>query len=201
MSNNIILKKDCITVIKPNNVSIHPLINKLINNTKEYTNVCLTIPFINNNNILYLEDEKILKNRDIDIKLDLNEKKNENDDFSKKLDPINNFSFPINSNNFLEIVFGINSIQKLYEWFENYDLNDINTINLVLDQFWYNNGDIITENTNDFILFNQKLIKLLLDTNIDIDNVTKIIDKLIKDNYGKKIKYIHKIKKYLNEYI
>ena len=201
MSNNILLKKDCINVVKPENYFIHPLVNKIGTNDNKNKNICLTIPFIDINKIAYMDFEDKLKNKNIEINLDLNQTKNDVSKIPKILDPILNFTFPINSNNFLEIVFGITSIQKLYEWLENYDLNDVKNINLILNLFWSNNGIIISENINEFVLFNQKLIKLMFDTNIDINNVSKIVDKLVKHKYGKKIKYLHKIKKYLTEYI
>ena len=54
---------------------------------------------------------------------------------------------------------------------------------------------------DNFIMMNRKLFNKFLDRKIDDAIIIKIINRLIKNNYGKKIKYISKIKKYLIKYI
>ena len=110
-----------------------------------------------------------------------------------------NFSFPINSNNFLDIVFGITNITQLTGWFIGYNIEDKKTINLVLSLFWENYYETINDNMNEFVYLNSLIAKLLFFKKITTEESLKISNKLISENYGTKIKYLEKIKKYINE--
>ena len=122
------------------------------------------------------------------------------------MNPLMYFTLPINSNNFLDVIFNINTIENLYEWlhyYETIDLqtNDIFIMGLVLDLFWKNYYNIIDQNIDIFINLNQKLVKILFNKIISVDVISEITNKIIEENYGKKIKYIDEIKKYLTKYI
>ncbi len=203
MSNNSLLKNDCINIIKPDNLSIHSLIN-YVYKSEESSNLCSTLPYVSKNVINFFNDENNTTNNNIEIKLDIDLNSESTNKLPSNvpdlLDPVLNFSFPINNNNFIEIVFNITSINKLSEWFDYYDLSDRDTVDLVLDLFWLNNTTI-NENIDQFILLNQKIIKIIFNNEITINESTKIVNKLIKNNYGKRIKYLDKIKKYLTKYI
>jgi hypothetical protein len=124
------------------------------------------------------------------------------DDFNC-IDPVLNFMIPINNSNFLDVVFQITSVEDLNDWISNYDIKSIpiEIINIVLDLFWLNYYQTIDSNLNSFIKLNQKLINIVYNRNVSLDITTKIVRKLIKNNFGKKIKYLNKIKKYLTKYI
>jgi hypothetical protein len=109
----------------------------------------------------------------------------------------------INNSNFLDVVFQITSVEDLNDWISNYDIKSIpiEIINIVLDLFWLNYYQTIDSNLNSFIKLNQKLINIVYNRNVSLDITTKIVRKLIKNNFGKKIKYLNKIKKYLTKYI
>jgi hypothetical protein len=153
-------------------------------------------------------------NLEFDLELDQDNISNPNkDNLSKSnicnsncIDPLLYFTLPINSNNFLDLIFNITTIEHLNEWLNYYetliiDDYDIFNINLVLDLFWKNYYNIINQNINSFINLNQKIIKIMFNKNIDIKIIEKISNKIIEVNYGKKIKYIDEIKKYLTKYI
>jgi hypothetical protein len=138
----------------------------------------------------------------VDIKSSQNLKKECNDSL-KCIDPALNFALAINKNNFLDIVFQITSIEDLNNWLFTNDLNrlPIEMINTVLDLFWENYYNKIDEDINLFIEINKKLIYVFFQEDLTIEIATKIVNRLIKNNYGKKIKYLSKIKKYLTKYI
>jgi hypothetical protein len=119
------------------------------------------------------------------------------------IDPIFNFTLPINKNNFLDIVFQISSLEDFKKWLLENDLNKlpIRMINTVFDLFWENYYNKIDEDINLFIEINKKLINIIFEKDIAIGKLKKIVNKMIKNNYGKKIKYLDKIKKYLTKYI
>ena len=173
-------KNTCIEEIK--NKSIHPLLNTLVDDN---SNNCLVLPQYEDNILT------IIKNTN-NLKL-LNKQEIEN--------KINFFSLPINSNNFLEIVFSIKTINDLDIWLNTVDYSKLKVINTVFSLYWKYNYESINDNLDIFININNKLIKNILHKNINDEIINKIINRLIKKNYGKNIKYIDKIKKYLMIYI
>jgi hypothetical protein len=211
MSNNIVNKYYCIKLVNMMIYSIHPLINTIIKNNTNKNN-CFILPhkMENDNLIYYTMDENALKkklNKFSSIIID--DKKQSIDN---KIIPINkiknndinsifNFMIPINSSNFLEIIFNIKSIDDLNNWLLIYDLEDKKTVYLIFDLFWINYYNIIDDNIDTFIKLNQQIILYYFYKKIDNNIMAKIINKLIKRNYGKKIKYLDKIKKYLIKYI
>lgn len=186
---NILDKNDCIRTLKPlDKLIIHPLTNQSgISQKKIDVETCAILPQL-------IEDSTIWFSR---YKSGL--KKNIDD--NRIINPATNFGLVINSNNFLDIIFGINTINKLLEWIQNYDLEDRKTINLVLNLFWKNYYYIIDKDLDFFIRFNKVLIKIMFNKDVDIMIVSNIINRLLRKNYGKKIKYLSKIKKYLMKYI
>jgi hypothetical protein len=117
------------------------------------------------------------------------------------INPLSYFCLPINSNNYIEIVFGISNINKLSQWINMIDDTDIELLDFVMGLFWKNYYNIIDEDMDSFIGVNRKIIKKFMYKDIDNNIIVKIVNRLIKNNYGKKIKYINKIKKYLTKYI
>lgn len=210
----ILKKNDCINLKKANAYSsIHPLLNVHVyfsQSTAYNKNMCNVIPQIH-----ISETQKMpLLQSTIEINTLMERDKYSSqseeqvskclkDDGVKCIEPVLNFTLPINSNNFLEVVFNINTLNQLDEWINTFDFSkeNINIVELVLDLFWINNYDKIDENLDIFIKLNQKIIKLIFDKDISIDLMSKIINRLMRHNYGKKIKYLRKIKKYLTKYI
>ena len=133
------------------------------------------------------------------------EKKLKNDCYDGLIciDPVFNFTLPINKNNFLDVVFQISSLEDFKKWLLENDLKKlpIQMINTVFDLFWENHYNKIDEDINLFIEINKKLINVIFEKDIAIGTLNKIVNKMIKNNYGKKIKYLDKIKKYLTKYI
>jgi hypothetical protein len=129
--------------------------------------------------------------------------KNDNNYEFKYIDPVLNFTLAINKNNFLDIVFHITSLEDLNNWLFTNNINKlpIKMINTILDLFWENYYDKIDEDIYLFIEMNKKLIKIYYQKDLTIEITKLIVNKLIKDNYGKKINYLSKIKKYLTKYI
>ena len=198
MKLNILAKNDCLKFNNKNSTyTLHPLIN-YINNIEDLTDdSCIVLPQLIKNKFNYMIlknilDDNIINNDNIidDDKKDIN-----------NINPVLNFSLPINSNNFLDIVLNINTINKLYEWFKNCDIEDIQFIKLVLNLFWKNYYHILNDNLNDFYYFNQYLIKKIFKKDIKILIISKIINKMIKKYYGNEIKYLVKLKKNLLKYI
>jgi len=211
----IINKKDCLKIIKPNNESaIHPLLNcdfKFLDTTRNF-DLCHVLPqYYNNIFVTTMRTALLDTDNNNNVKLSMGETdNNENVKIINKciidnnipcFDPIINFTLPVNSHNFLEIVFDIQNIEQLYEWFDTFDIENKKIINLVLDLFWINNFDKLDNNIELFIKLNQKIIKLLFNKDISTEIMSKISNKLIQRNFGKKIKYLTKIKKYLTKYI
>jgi hypothetical protein len=193
MEFEVLKKNDCIS-IEENKYYIHPLLNKIETIEKK---TYVTIPQINKNTEIILDtfyENKKLNN------LNINGEIIKSSNYNERLDLINVMTFPINSNNFLDIVFNITTISNLSNFINNLDINNKEILDIVFDLFWKNYYNIIDQNLDDFININIKLVKKYFDKVISIDIMTKIINKLIKKNYGKKIKYISKIKKYLDKY-
>jgi len=172
----------------------------------------------NSNNINLFDDMNISDKEmlDDDIKDDIkNPKLSKNNIEEKKsltndchdglicIDPLFNFTLPINKNNFLDIVFQISSLEDLKKWLSENDLKKlpIRMINTVFDLFWENCYNKIDEDINLFIEINKKLINVIFEKDLAIVTLKKIVNRMIKNNYGKKIKYLDKIKKYLMKYI
>lgn len=207
MSKKILGKKDCIKSINANEISsIHPLLNHVYNFDilKLDSDMCFVIPQIVDNKITPMVKKTILRDDDIkisDVHIDDKKVDKYDDNTIKKINPLTNFSLPINSNNFLEIVFGINTFYQLDEWIQNIDVSNIRVINTVLNLFWINHYSDVDNNFEIFVKLNQKIIKLLFNKDIAQEIMIKIINRMLKNNYGKKIKYLDKIKKYLMKYI
>lgn len=120
------------------------------------------------------------------------------------LNPVMNFSLPINSNNFLDIVFRIETLYNLDEWINNLDFNDdvsLKLLPLALDLFWKNNYNKIDEELDFFMSFNRKILKIIIDKPINKSIALYVANKLMKHDYGKEINYINQIKKYYNHYL
>ena len=192
-----IKKNVCIEEI--NNKNIHPLMNIIIDDTEK--NKCLVIPQIENNICNIIKTKIDLKEDYLNIDY-FNEKKTE-----KKIEKIEDnvlfFTLPINSNNFLEIVFNISNLEQLNNWLNILNTNNINLniINTVFNLYWNNNYDDILNDLDLFITINYKLINKFLNKNINLTITNNIINKLINEPYEKNINYIDKIKKYIMLYI
>ena len=206
MKNYIIKKNDCLDIINKNKLDkkihyIHPLLQYVMNDTFKIEN-CYKLPQYNDNNILIYNaninniEQSITLNNSISESSNINQTTN-----SSIINPLLYFTMPINSNNFLEIIFGISTIFNLNEWINLINPSDIELLDFVLNLYWKNYYNKIDEDINNFIIINKKIIKKFLNKDIDNEIIKKIVNKLIKNNYGKKIKYINKIKKYLTKYI
>ncbi len=216
-NNNILDRNNCIKILKKDTkVVLHPLINSVMNfDIEKKDNLCIILPQLIDGILFYNVGEKKLvqniKNKSDKKNLldttNFSESQSSNTSVRTTLsdtlvdNKLINFTLPINSSNFLDVVFGIENIQHLYSWIDTYDTEDKNTINLILDLYWKNYYYTIDDNLNDFIRLNQRIVYLLFNKDIDLTTMTKITNKLIRRNYGKKIKYLDKIKKYLRKYI
>lgn len=215
----ILTKNDCISTIKSEDHSvIHPLINNISNFTDNITIKCLVIPQIlnemNNNTLFYTLDKTKLNKRKKKDRLifDTNNKDIEDIEISESIselslcedecnNPLINFTLPINSNNFLDVVLSITTVEQLYEWLNNCIDDDKKMIEIVLDLFWKNYYNIIDENIELFIKINHKIIDLIFNRKLGNDIISSISVSFIKKYSGKKINYLNKIKKYLMKYI
>jgi len=208
-----------------NSIDIHPLLSIIVENTKPMGDFCYVIPQIGNNNEIIqrklissiknetnesnIDDLNINISNETDtssissISSDENIKKtNENNKFDiNEIDKSMLFTLPINSNNFLEIVFDISNISQLNNWITNLDKKNIEIIDIALNLFWVNYYNKIDKDFESFIKLNINIINNILNKEVSIDIINKIVNRLIKKNYGKKIKYLDKIKKYLRKYI
>ena len=214
---NILDRNNCIKILKnETKFTIHPLINSIMEFSMEKKdNLCIILPQLIEGLLFYnMGEKKLLRNiKNKSEKKDLLDLNSSSDNVSSDTsvqttlsdtlidDKLFNFTLPINSSNFLDVVFGIENIQQLYSWLETYDIEDIKTVSLILDLYWKNYYYSVDDNLNDFIKLNQKIVLLIFNKNIDLTTMTKITNKLIRRNYGKKIKYLNKIKKYLTKYI
>lgn len=213
----IIKKNQCLKKeLEPNIPNIHPLINYLMEypNLKEKQHFVL--PQVENNIIIYNKnlktcvDNKINSDSSSDSELffsddNINKNKSPSTDIFKTVTSSNksndyiSFSFPINSNNFLDVIFNITNINQLINWLTTYDINDKNTIDLVLNMFWTNHYATVNDNINEFNELNFLIVKLLFNKVLTNDKVQQLSNKIISKNYGKNIVYLEKIKKYINE--
>ena len=115
---------------------------------------------------------------------------------------LNNFEYPINLNNFLNIVYNINNLNDLFEYINNnHKILLKETYIRLLNNSWYSLFDNIKNNFDLFLKINIFIFKdLMKKNNINdclnddiINDITNIIRKLIKKN-KRKINYIQKIK-------
>lgn len=213
---DIIGKNKCLKKeLEPNIPNIHPLINYLM----EFPNLTekqhFVLPQVENNIMIY---NKKIKNctenkSDSDSESDLifsdsqiiNKEDNSNifkigtNNLTSLNDNNVSFSFPINSNNFLDVVFNITNINQLINWLRTYDLNDKDTINIVLNLFWKNYYSTINDNIAEFNELNFLIVKLLFNKTLNNDKLQELSNKIISKNYGKNIIYLEKIKKYINK--
>ena len=219
--NKILNKNDCIQIITVQSsstteptINVHPLLSVI---TQEYNikkDLCLVIPQVRNNTIAYMKSiDLINKETDEDNIADLNInipelsspnihiKQEKKQHIIEEVDRIMCFTLPINSNNFLEIIFNISNLNQLNEWLNTIDQSEIKAINIVLDLYWKNYYNSIDNDLDSFIKINHSIIHKILNNNVSFEITTKIVNKLIRKNYGKKIKYLSKIKKYLTKYI
>jgi hypothetical protein len=118
---------------------------------------------------------------------------------------LNNFEYPINLNNFLNIVYNINNLNDLFEYINNnHKILLKETYIRLLNNSWYSLFDNIKNNFDLFLKINIFIFKdLMKKNNINdclnddiINDITNIIRKLIKKN-KRKINYIQKIKEKL----
>ena len=201
----IIQKEECLDIVNLNNINIdfvyiHPLFNYLDKNTLEKEK-CYILPQLIDNKLNIIKDN-IIKKDNIIINTDLlSESTTHTDNDIKDIDPLLYFTLPVNSNNFLEIVFNISNISQLNEWINMINDSEIKLLDFVLNLYWKNNYSKIDEDIDNFIIINKKIFKKFLNKDLNNDIILKIVNRLIKNNYGKKIKYISKIKKYLIKYI
>lgn len=202
MLNNIVEKKECLGTINKNNISknikyIHPLINTFKEEQIDKEK-CYILPQLIDNRIQLTNkpiiNEKLILNSNVLSDSTVS-------DINTTINPLSYFSLPINSNNYIEIVFGISNISQLNQWINIIDDTDIDLLDFVMNLFWKNYYNIIDEDINNFIIVNKKIIKKFMYKEIDEAIIIKIVNRLIKNNFGKKIKYINKIKKYLIKYI
>lgn len=167
-----------IELIKYNNnkISIHPIFNIIDSIDPGY----FTLPYNDSDN-------------NLEFKL-LSEKNNLN----FKTDLLNYFIMPINSSNFLDVIFNINSIDKLDQWLNESKNININIITEVLDIFWKNNYMNFDKDFDKVINLNRTIFLLILKTKISEKELLEITEDFIKNNYSKKINYLNELKKYLS---
>lgn len=213
---DIIGKNKCLKKeLEPNIPNIHPLINYLM----EFPNLTekqhFVLPQVENNIIIYNKkiknctENKSESESDSDLIFSDSQIINKEDNSNifkigtNNLPSLNDnnvsFSFPINSNNFLDVIFNITNINQLINWLRTYDLNDKDTINIVLNLFWKNYYSTINDNIAEFNELNFLIVKLLFNKTLNNDKLQELSNKIISKNYGKNIIYLEKIKKYINK--
>jgi len=199
---NIIQKDDYLDIVNKNRTNIdinyiHPLFNYYNkDNLKKEKSYILPQMIDNKINII---KENTSDKDNIIINSDSLSEITENKIID--INPLLYFTLPINSNNFLEIVFNISNLSQLNQWINLIDKSELQLLDFVLNLYWKNYYNTIDEDIDNFIIVNKKIIKKFLDREMTNEIILKIINRLIKNNYGKKIKYISKIKKYLIKYI
>jgi hypothetical protein len=205
MTDSLIIKKnDYLDIVNLNKSNIdieyiHPLINYYSKDNLKKENSYILPQYIDNK--FYIINEKDTVSDNIIINSDVSDSSSDNLIQDKKTDPLLYFTLPINSNNFLEIVFDITNLSQLNQWINLIDNTEIDLLDFVLNLYWKNYYNKIDEDLDNFIIVNKKIFKKFLNKDLNNDIIVKIINRLIKNNYGKKIKYISKIKKYLIKYI
>ena len=223
MSENSIKKNQCLKELQLNTPDIHPILNYLTNVEGKQDGACFVLPQVINNVIVY---NKIIKKTDnIEPESELNfsdntvnniltdkspitnitdmvdTRKTKSSKLNKQQNELINFSFPINENNFLDIIFNITNIKQLINWFIAYDMDDVKTIDLVLNLFWKNYYESINENITEFNELNFLIVKYLYGKVLTHNEIQQLSNKIISKNYGKNIKYLEKIKKYIDELV
>lgn len=213
---DIIEKNKCLKKeLEPNIANIHPLINYLMQFPNLTEKQHFVLPQVENNIIIYNKkiknctDNKSESDSDSELIFSDSQIINKEDSSNifktgtNNLTQINDnnvsFSFPINSNNFLDIIFNITNINQLINWFRTYDLNDKDTINIVLNLFWKNYYSTVNDNISEFNELNFLIVKLLFNKTLNHDKLQELSNKIISKNYGKNIVYLEKIKKYINK--
>ena len=222
MTDNIINKTTPIKELKSNTIDIHPLVNFLIELPDDKKKQYFVLPQIFNNVIIFGKDLKKSDDANLsDSELffsdtqasnkDKDDDDDNDDDHLTKFEKIDskssntpknesiNFSFPINSNNFLDVIFNITNIKQLTNWLNTYDTNDKDTVDLVLNLFWKNYYNTVDQNMTDFNELNYLIVKIMFDKILTQNEVQLLSNKIISKNYKKKIKYLEKIKKYISE--
>lgn len=211
---------DClIKIILSNNENvdiIHPQLNlhltlPPIDVNISSKNSCMVQPqLFKKNKIVVMK--KINKTNDVSIHLNIDNITKQNSTSTSDViiepicitQPIINFIMPINSNNWLDVVCGIQTVDKLDNFIRTLNFEESyfnNLIDLVLNLFWKNYYHIVDNDIKSFIKLNKRIINIVFNKDVDDNIATKITNKFIKNNYGKKIKYLEKIEKYLNKYL
>jgi hypothetical protein len=145
--NFIIHKKDCLDTININNKNteiyhIHPLFNYLYkdNYTKEK---CYILPQLINNKIDIVKDN-LIKEDKIRINSDLLSTSTESDiEVDKDINPLLYFTLPINSNNFLELVFNISNSSQLNQWINLIESSEYKLLEFVYKLIIYTICDLL----------------------------------------------------------
>jgi hypothetical protein len=203
MNTDIINREDFLDKInKKNNndvvVFIHPLINMYDTSILKKDESYVLPQLIDN--VLTIKNKKDINNNII-INSDTELQSSTTNKLEVDINPLMYFTSPINSSNFLELVFNISNPYQLNQWINLLDSSEIKLLRFVLNLFWLNYHNKVDDDMDNFIIVNKKIFKKFLNKNIDDKIIIKIVNRLIKNNYGKKIKYISKIKKYLTKYI
>ena len=163
------------------NLSLHPVINYIQQLDQKG---CYTLPYLDeDNNILFFKS--------------LEQKQRKESKDSNDIKEINYFGMPINSNNFLDIIFNINSINKLDNWLNESKKSDLFIINEVLDLFWIKYYMIFDENFMSAVKLNKTIIFEILHMKKNKNEINIITEDFIHKNYNKKINYLNEIKKYI----
>ena len=200
--NKIINKTDCLNSVNDNlnNIEIsyiHPLFSYHNKHTFTKEEHYILPQLIDNNLKIINQCDQQTDN----IKINSDSETSQEIIQSTNIDPLLYFTSPINSNNFLEIVFNISNISQLNQWINLIDNTEIELLSFILDLYWKNYYNKIDEDIDNFIIVNKKIFKKFFYKDISNEILLKIINRLLKNNFGKKIKYITKIKKYLTKYI
>lgn len=210
MTDNIINKTTPIKELKSNTIDIHPLVNFLIELPDDKKKQYFVLPQIFNNVIIFGKDLKKSDDANLsDSELffsdtqasnkDKDDDDDNDDDHLTKFEKIDskssntpknesiNFSFPINSNNFLDVIFNITNIKQLTNWLNTYDTNDKDTVDLVLNLFWKNYYNTVDQNMTDFNELNYLIVKIMFDKILTQNEVQLLSNKIISKNYKKKL--------------
>jgi hypothetical protein len=168
-------------------LTYHPLLSNIILSSNDITEnsvqkICPTLPYKKTN-------YKILDTTELKIEALIT----------------NHFHYPINSVNFLSIVYEIDNLTELYDYINN-NINNLysTTIIRILNNSWLEFNDLIIDNIDLYININELIFKKIAFDMIKIYSPDEIHNKLlngIKKIYNKyknkKIIFFNKIKKYL----
>lgn len=177
---------NCLTNSSPG-LTYHPLLSNIIFSSNDITEnsiqkICPTLPYKKTN-------YKIVNENELKIETLIT----------------NHFHYPINSLNFLNIVYEINNLNDLYNYIDS-NINNLftNTLIRILNNSWIEFNDIIIDNIDLYININKLVFKKIAFDVIKIYSSDEIYNKLltgIKKIYNKyknkKIIFFNKIKKYL----